>query len=106
MDGQALPRHRTRIVDVLLAVACAVTTAGPAMDSTLFAGSPYLPWRPPPAMLIPLAVLVGAAALTRRRRPLLLTAAALTGWVVAAAYPVIVLAQYTLGARVPARRTV
>ncbi len=97
---------RDRTVDVLLAVVCAISTAGPAMDSTLFGGSPYLPWHPPPPVTVALGVLIGVVAMTRRRRPLLLVAAALVAWVIAAAYPAVVVGQYGLGAHERSRRAV
>lgn len=76
------------------------------MDSTLFGGSPYLPWHPPPPVTIGLGVLVGAATLSRRHRPLLLVAAATVAWVVAAAYPAVITGQYSLGVHQRSRRIV
>ncbi|GAA3453181.1 sensor histidine kinase [Dactylosporangium matsuzakiense] len=96
---------RRRAIDWLIALLCAVTTAGPAMDSTLFGGSPYGGWRCGPAILVPLAALTGVAALMRRRRPLLFAAAAGLAWVVAAAYPAVVAATFTLGAHGRPRRS-
>jgi signal transduction histidine kinase len=92
------------LVDAVLAIVCAVTAAGPAMDSTVFAGSPYLAWHPPLFLAVPLAVLVGAAAFVRRRRPVLFAALATAGWIVAATYPAVMLAQYTIGARIRSAR--
>ena len=98
--------RRDRAADLLLVAVCAGSTAGPAMDSTLFGGSPYLPWYPPPPVTIGLGVLTGAATLSRRRRPLLLVAAASVAWVLAAAYPAVVIGQYSLGAHQRSRRIV
>ncbi|EXG80595.1 sensor histidine kinase [Cryptosporangium arvum] len=99
---EAFRRHRASMVDALLALICAVTLV-PATDSTLFGGSPYGIDAVPPVLV---ALGVGAAALVRRRYPLVLAAVALVGWVLAAAYPVVVLAQYTLGAHERSRRVV
>jgi len=95
-----------RPVDAVLALACAVTAAGPAMDSTLFGGSPFAHWHPPVWVAVPVAVAIGAAALVRRERPEFLVGAALAGWVLAAAYPAVLLAQYSLGAHGPSRRRI
>lgn len=104
--AEPLWRHRARLVDASVAMVCAVTTAGPAMDSTLFGGSPYLHERPPATVHVPLAVLTGVAVLARRRQPVVLVAVALLGWVLAAAYPAVVAAQYALGAYGRSRRAV
>jgi signal transduction histidine kinase len=99
-------RRRARLTDALLATGCAFTTTGPAMDSTLFAGSPYLNWHPPVAVTVPLAALIGAGTLLRRRWPVALVTAGIVGWMIAAAYPAVILGQYTLGAQVRSRRVV
>ncbi len=98
-------QHRARAGDAILGLACAATTAGPAMDSTLFGGSPYLHWHPSPPAAVSLGLLVGAGAVVRRRRPAVFAVIAITGWVLAAAYPAVVLAQYTVGASARSRRT-
>ncbi|MGK5683773.1 sensor histidine kinase [Actinoplanes sp. URMC 104] len=106
MSAEPLWRHRTRVVDVSVAVVSAATTAGPAMDSTLFGGSPYLPGHSSAVIYLPLALIVGAAALVRRRWPLMLAACALLGWIAAAAYPAVIVGQYALGAYERSRRAV
>ncbi|AGL16649.1 sensor histidine kinase [Actinoplanes sp. N902-109] len=103
---EPLWRHRARVVDAFVAVVCAVTAAGPAMESTLFGGSPYFPGHSQRWVYFPVALVVGVLAFQRRRWPLAFVAGALAGWAVAAAYPAIVAAQYALGAYERSRRAV
>lgn len=90
--------RRRCAADLVLASGCVLAGGWDGLRSGLFDGSPVLGLQAPPGVDLALGGLAGLAVLARRERPLVLYAAALLGWLVSAAYPAVLVAQYTLGA--------
>lgn len=94
----------TRAADAALAAVCVVAGVWRELQSGLFDGSPVVDLRAPTAMSAALGLVTGLAVFERRRRPLLLYAGALLCWLVASAWPAVIVAQYSVGAHVRSAR--
>lgn len=89
-------RHRGRVLDGMVAAGCAVGVTPLATEGSIYS---YLDWRPPPWLLVPLAVGVGVSAWNRRRWPVQFAVVALAGWAALAGIAAVVVAQYTVAER-------
>ncbi|MFD4261097.1 sensor histidine kinase [Streptomyces sp. NPDC058534] len=95
----AAVRRFRPVIEVLVAVAVAVSTAARDGGSANFAYVDHPGGQPPLWLAAGLGLLVGAAVWQRRRRPELLLIAALAAFVALSAWIVVMLAQFTLAER-------
>ncbi|MFA1547690.1 sensor histidine kinase [Actinomadura chokoriensis] len=95
---------RTRVMDAVLALAVAASTASADLGAGRSIGEQniaYLGWDPPLWFSIPVGLMAGAAIWWRRPRTLVVVA--LAAWVTLGAFVAVVVAQYRFADRSPSR---